>query len=70
MIRSENERKCVEIVIVVKDCGVGISSDDMKNLFQPFYIATETTNKEKNRYGHGLGLSICNKILCAMGGEI
>ena len=53
--------------IEIKDTGVGISADEMKNLFQPF-----------NRLGHegsaiegtGIGLVITKNLVEMMGGEI
>jgi signal transduction histidine kinase len=50
------------ISIVVKDNGLGISKDDMKNLFQPFF-----TTKER---GTGLGLVIVKKMLTNSNGTI
>jgi signal transduction histidine kinase len=39
-------------------------------LFQPFFKSTDPKSLEINRNGHGLGLSICNKIVKAMGGTL
>jgi signal transduction histidine kinase len=46
----------------VKDSGGGISDENMKKLFQPFF-----TTKV---YGTGLGLAICRRIVEAHGGTI
>ena len=59
-----------EIVVQVKDTGVGISPVDLKNLFQPFFKSTDPNSLEINRNGHGLGLSICNQIVQAMNGTL
>ena len=42
----------------------------MKNLFLPYFRTTETSSLDLNRNGHGLGLSICKKIMTTMGGTI
>lgn len=49
---QENEK---EILLQVKDSGVGIKDADKNKIFSDFY-----TNKDK---GTGLGLSVCKKIL-------
>ena len=36
----------LELMIQVKDFGIGISDDDMKNLFNPFFRSTNSTNLE------------------------
>ncbi|MBB3113046.1 signal transduction histidine kinase [Paenibacillus phyllosphaerae] len=47
----------VQLEFVVEDTGIGISSDKMGHLFQPFtQIDNSVTN---NLGGTGLGLSIC-----------
>ena len=54
--------------IEVKDSGIGIASDHMKQLFQPF---TQADNTIVERFGGtGLGLSISNRLIEAMGGDI
>jgi len=59
-IRSEVKKRSA--VITVNDNGCGISSKDIKHIFDPFF-----TRKEA---GTGLGLSLCHKIITAHGGEI
>jgi PAS domain S-box-containing protein len=41
------------VIIKVSDTGVGISSDDMKRIFEPFY-----TKKVMGRSGTGLGMAV------------
>lgn len=50
----------------VSDTGVGMSSDIVNRLFQPFYQA----EGHRQLGGTGLGLSISQRIVQAMGGEI
>jgi len=63
---------CVEdganVVITVKDTGIGISEEDIAKLFVPFQqIDTGLTRKYE---GTGLGLSICKRLSEKMGGRI
>jgi signal transduction histidine kinase len=51
------------IVVLVKDAGVGIASEVLPHVFEPFY----TTGK---RHGTGLGLAICRNIIESHGGDI
>lgn len=62
-IRVETRRvDAASIEILVNDCGPGISSQVAEHLFEPFY-----TTKQ---HGMGLGLSICQSIASAHGGEL
>ncbi len=57
-----------EITISVKDTGIGMSSEAIESLFQPFSkMKTKGTAGEK---GTGLGLAIANKIVLAHKGKI
>jgi signal transduction histidine kinase len=46
-------------VISIRDRGIGISKDDIQNIFQPFYRGTNTFGYT----GYGVGLSLADKIL-------
>jgi len=52
----------------VEDTGIGISSDDLSRLFQPFVQADSKRNRRFG--GTGLGLAISRRIAEAMGGTI
>jgi CheY-like chemotaxis protein len=51
----------------VEDTGMGIATEDLARLFQPF-VQTESGQKEQD--GTGLGLAISQKFVHLMGGEI
>jgi signal transduction histidine kinase len=55
------------IRICVADNGIGISTEDLKNVFLPDSKSSLGTNSEK---GTGLGLTLCNEFVKANGGEI
>jgi signal transduction histidine kinase len=57
-----------QILFYIKDNGVGIPEDKMKNMFKKFYqIDTSITRKHG---GSGLGLSICKGYVEGMGGKM
>lgn len=56
------------LVIVVKDEGLGMSEDDLKNVFQEFKkLSARPTGAETSS---GLGLSITKKLVSELGGQI
>ncbi|MDF2819769.1 MAG: sensory transduction histidine kinase [Clostridiales bacterium] len=57
-----------EILVKVKDNGIGISSNDIPYLFDKFYRAEKS--RSSSVPGSGLGLSICKYIINEHGGEI
>ncbi len=52
----------------VEDSGIGLSKDQMKNLFDPFTQADSSTTRKFG--GTGLGLTICKEMVGIMGGAI
>nr|WP_262916035.1 HAMP domain-containing sensor histidine kinase [Chitinophaga filiformis] len=54
------------IHVQVKDTGIGIATEDLEKIFEPFYRGT---NSHQVR-GHGLGLSICKRIVLLHKGQI
>jgi C4-dicarboxylate-specific signal transduction histidine kinase len=61
VIRSHRD-DADQVLIAVKDCGVGISADNAGQLFKAFF-----TTKSG---GLGMGLSICRSIIEAHGGRL
>jgi signal transduction histidine kinase len=58
-------RKDAEVVVSVRDSGIGIRADEVEHLFDPYWKADPT-----RRDGAGLGLSIAREIVDAHGGRI
>ena len=55
-------------VIELTDQGIGISREDQKKLFTPFFRAENAQTREV--YGTGLGLVICKQIIELHGGKM
>lgn len=56
------------VKISVEDRGIGIRSDDLRRVFDPFYRAKEVVDAQIS--GNGLGLNLVKKIAEAHGGRV
>ncbi|MBS1958742.1 MAG: GHKL domain-containing protein [Bdellovibrionales bacterium] len=63
-VSTRSDPKTKNITLEIKDTGTGISGENLKQIFKPFF-----TTKSAGE-GHGLGLSICQQIIRSYGGEI
>jgi signal transduction histidine kinase len=57
-----------QIVVIIKDEGIGISKDHLSNIFSRFYRAESSRAKQTG--GSGLGLPIARAIILAHHGKI
>jgi signal transduction histidine kinase len=57
-----------QLMFEVSDTGIGMSEEDLNNLFTEFYRAENAINQ--NIKGSGLGLALAKKIIEAHGGKI
>ncbi|MDR2542557.1 MAG: transporter substrate-binding domain-containing protein [Treponema sp.] len=52
----------------IKDCGIGMTAEQIKKIFDPFVQADSSTTRDYG--GTGLGLAIAKNIVELMGGEL
>ncbi len=58
----------IDLQFSIKDTGIGLSADQIQQLFRPFAQADSQTTR---RYGGtGLGLAICQRLIELMGGSL
>src|SRR4051812_31123878 len=67
---SVTRRSSDEIVIVVRDTGIGIAANDLPHVFDRFWRADRVRSRASERGGFGLGLAIAQWIVQAHGGTI
>ena len=64
--KESDERVLVDVTI--KDTGIGMSEDFLKNIFQPFVQADQGARSQYK--GTGLGMAIVKELIDRMGGTI
>jgi signal transduction histidine kinase len=64
LLKQSNTKK--ESMIVVRDNGVGISTEDMERIWDRLY----RSDKSRSQRGLGLGLSLVKAIVEAHGGRV
>jgi len=56
------------LIVDVIDTGIGIAPDQIKNLFEKFTVADDSSTSKYG--GTGLGLALSQKLCKLMGGEV
>jgi signal transduction histidine kinase/AmiR/NasT family two-component response regulator/HPt (histidine-containing phosphotransfer) domain-containing protein len=67
-VRCAREIDTIWMNVTISDTGMGISADDLKNLFLDYQRVDARSNRHVE--GTGLGLSITKRLVEMMGGEI
>jgi CheY-like chemotaxis protein len=65
---TDTQADKLRMVFSVRDTGIGISGEQQKQIFSPFYQADAENRTQRG--GSGLGLSITRKLLQSMGSQL
>ncbi|MBF0102957.1 MAG: response regulator [Desulfobacterales bacterium] len=65
---KEETKESVKLEFSIRDTGIGLTKDQISNLFKPFSQADTSTTRKYG--GTGLGLMICKRLTQMMGGDI
>lgn len=66
VIEVNVDRDETELIISIRDCGIGISEEEIHNIWNRLYRST----RSRNEPGLGLGLSMVKAIVNAHGGKV
>ncbi|MEM9555342.1 MAG: ATP-binding protein [Acidobacteriota bacterium] len=66
--RGERRGERLQILIEVRDTGIGIPPEQQRLIFEPFRQVDSSASRSHG--GTGLGLSICERLVTLMGGSI
>ncbi|MGQ0542040.1 MAG: sensor histidine kinase [Blastocatellia bacterium] len=67
-LRLSAENGNARVKISVEDRGIGISGDDLRQIFEPFFRTKDVVDAQI--HGNGLGLSLVKEIIEAHGGMV
>ena len=65
-IKVEVNKNKDEVIVMVKDTGIGIAPENHSRIFEKFY----RVESSRSTPGHGLGLSFVKSMVASMGGSI
>ena len=65
---EETTEESVSVLFAIEDSGSGIDQDDQEKIFESFWQVYDEENNKLT--GTGLGLTICNRLLALMGGQL
>ena len=65
---NDNEDGSKDVLIIIKDTGIGLTATQLNDLFKPFQQGDLTTTRKFG--GTGLGLAICQHLVGLMQGSI
>jgi CheY-like chemotaxis protein len=68
VLEARRDARRITLKFIVQDTGIGLASEQAKDLFKPFSQADTSTTRKYG--GTGLGLTICKKLVDMMNGEI
>jgi Na+/proline symporter/signal transduction histidine kinase len=67
MITVSVQKKNGEVILIIKDQGLGIPKEELLDVFEAFKMGSNTESKAE---GRGIGLALCKSVIQAHGGNI
>src|SRR5262249_16867836 len=66
--RMNDDNQMPQVTLTVEDRGIGISAQEIKHIFEPFYRSPSVAGS--NVHGTGLGLPLARTVIEAMRGRL